>query len=151
MNTRRLSTGLLLAATLTFLIVHAPAVGQTTQSNQTSTDAAPQSANNEVNNSQNPYDGMGGEVRVRKDAWNWYWTENAHINIDPQDNAHFWGDDAISNLFRNISNSFVIPFWNAAMEYDFVRAAVLLIFSGMLLGVGASIVNPKKPDNKATQ
>lgn len=148
MNTRRLSTGLLQAAMLTFLIVQTPAVGQATQSNQTSTDAAPQSANSEVNNSQNPYNGMGGEVPVRKDAWTWYWNEKAHIDIDEQNSAHFWGDDAISNLFRNFSNSFVIPFWNAAMEYDFIRAALLLILAGMLLGIGASIVNPKKPENK---
>lgn len=150
MNTRRLNTGLLQAAIVAFLIVQLPAVGQTTQTNPTNTDAVPQSANSEVNNSQNPYNGMGGEVPVRKDAWNWYWNEKAHIDIDAQDNAHFWGDDAISNLFRNISNSFVIPFWNAAMEYDFIRAAVLLILAGMLLGIGASIVNPKKSENKTS-
>lgn len=81
-------------------------------------------------------------VPVRKDAWTWYWNEKAHI--DTSNNTGFWGDDAISNLFKNVSNSVLVPFWNAAMEYDFVRGGLLLVLAGMLLGLGATIVMPKK-------
>jgi len=93
------------------------------------------------------YNGTG-DIQVRKDAWTWYWNEKAHIDIDPEDKAHFWGDDIVSNFFRNISNQVFIPFWNMAMEYDFIRAGLLLILAGMLLGIGASIVMPKKPETK---
>ena len=92
---------------------------------------------------------MGQDIPVRKDAWTWYWNEKAHIDIDPQDKAGFWGNDVVSDFFRNISNSFVIPFWNGAMEYDFIRGGLLLVVAGMLLGLGASIVMPKKPDAKS--
>ncbi len=81
-------------------------------------------------------------VPVRKDAWTWYWNEKAHI--DTSNSTGFWGDDAISNLFKNVSNSVIVPFWNAAMEYDFVRAGLLLVLAGMLLGLGASLMMPKK-------
>jgi hypothetical protein len=72
---------------------------------------------------------MGGDIPVRKDAWTWYWNEKAHIDIDPDDRSRYWGDDIVSNLFRNITNSFIIPFWNGAMEYDFVRAGVCFLLS----------------------
>jgi hypothetical protein len=83
---------------------------------------------------------------MRKDAWSWYWDEKAHIETN--NSTGFWGDDAISNLFKNVCNSVLVPMWNGAMEYDFVRAGVLLIVAGMLLGLGAKIVLPKKTENK---
>lgn len=149
MNMTRLNFGLLQAALVAFLIVQMPAVGQTNNTNPTTTDAAPQAADSEVNRSQttkNPYDGMAGDVPVRKDAWTWYWDEKAHI--ETTNSSGFWGDDAISNLFKNVSNNFLVPFWNGAMEYDFIRAGLLLVFAGMLLGFGATIVMPKKPETK---
>lgn len=90
--------------------------------------------------------GTGQDIAVRKDAWSWYWNEKAHVDINPQDKT--WGDDAVSNFFKNISNNFVIPFWNGAMEYDFIRAGLLLVVAGMLLGLGASIVMPRKSETK---
>ena len=105
-----------------------------TQTNPTTVEAQQQPANSEVQD-------LGG-VPVRKDAWTWYWNEKAHI--DTNNSTGFWGDDAIRNLFKNISNSVLVPFWNAAMEYDFVRAGLLLVLAGMLLGVGASIVMKKE-------
>ena len=124
-----------------------PVVAQTNNNTTTTTtimttDEQIKAANQELLNAdkfQNPYNGMGEPIPVRKDAWTWYWNEKAHIDVDPQDKARFWGNDVISDFFRNISNSFVIPFWNGAMEYDFIRAGVLLIIAGMLLGLGASV------------
>jgi hypothetical protein len=92
------------------------------------------------------YNGMGEPVPVRKDAWTWYWDEKAHIETN--NSSGFWGDDAISNLFRNVSNSVLVPIWNGAMEYDFVRAGLLLVIAGMLLGLGASVFLKKEPANK---
>jgi len=60
----------------------------------------------------------------------------------------FWGDDAISNFFKNVSNSFVVPFWNAAMAFDLIRAGLLLVVAGMLIGLGASFVLPKKKETQ---
>ncbi len=129
---------LLQVAVVGLLLALTPAVAQTNDSTTTNTTTTTTQDSTNV--------GMVEGVPVRKDAWNWYWNEKAHLDIDTQDNAHFWGDDVISNFFRNISNSFVIPFWNAAMEYDFIRVAVLLVLAGMLLGLGASVFLPKKPD-----
>ena len=98
-------------------------------------------SNGGLDSNPNPYNEIG-EVPIRKDAWTWYWNEKAHI--DTSNGTGFWGDDAISNLFKNISNSLVIPFWNAAMEYDIVRLGLLLIVAGMFIGFGASLVLKKK-------
>ncbi len=117
-----------------------PAVGQT-ESTTTST-----STSENTGHDTSVYNGMGEPVPVRKDAWTWYWDEKAHIQTD--NSSGFWGDDAISNVFKNVCNSALVPMWNAAMEYDFVRAGLLLIIAGMLLGIGISIVNPKKKDNE---
>lgn len=117
-----------------------PAIGQTESTTNSTTTSENTGRDTSV------YNGMGEPVPIRKDAWTWYWNEKAHINID--NGTGFWGDDAISNLFKNISNSVVVPFWNAAMEYDFVRVGVLLVVAGMLLGFGASIVMPKKQETK---
>lgn len=106
--------------------------GNQTQVNPTTVDQQPVSSET----------GDIAGVPVRKDAWSWYWNEKAHI--DTSNSTGFWGDDAISNLFKNISNSVLVPFWNAAMEYDFVRAGLLLVLAGMLLGLGASLMMPKK-------
>lgn len=48
-------------------------------------------------------------------------------------------------LNKSVTNSVKI---HTAMEYDFVRAGLLLIVAGMLLGLGARIVIPKKPEGK---
>lgn len=92
------------------------------------------------------YNGMAEPVPVRKDAWTWYWDEKAHI--ETSNSSGFWGDDAISNLFKNVCNSVLVPIWNGAMEYDFVRAGLLLVVAGMLLGLGASFFLKKEPASK---
>lgn len=129
-------------ALLALLWASAPAGAQS--SDGTSTNTSTQTTNGELETK--PYNTESGteSAPVRKDAWTWYWNEKAHI--DTSNSTGFWGDDAISNLFKNLSNTVLVPFWNAAMEYDFVRAGVLLIVAGMLLGIGASLVMPKKPD-----
>ena len=130
---------------LALLVVVAPAVAQnndsTTTATVTSTDEQLKAANQELLNA-DKFQNNAQDIPVRKDAWTWYWNEKAHIDIDPQ--SSFWGNNVVSDLFRNISNNVVIPFWNGAMEYDFIRAGFLLVLAGMLLGLGASIVMPKK-------
>lgn len=123
------------SAILGLLWASTPADGQNgnqTQVNPTTVDQQPVSSET----------GDIAGVPVRKDAWSWYWNEKAHI--DTSNSTGFWGDDAISNLFKNVSNSVLVPFWNGAMEYDFVRAGLLLVLAGMLLGLGASLMMPKK-------
>lgn len=116
----------------------------TTSSTTTTTAQSPSNqppSNGGLDSNPNVYNEIG-EVPIRKDAWTWYWNEKAHI--DTGNGNGFWGDDVISNLFKNISNSFVVPFWNAAMEYDIVRLGLLLIVAGMFIGFGASLVSKKK-------
>lgn len=149
---KKINSVLLQMASIALLLAGAPAVAQTNDGTTTSTTTTTQSTSDQLSSGsefkekQNPYNGMGEEIPVRKDAWTWYWNEKAHVDID--NNSGFWGNDAISNFFRNISNSFVVPFWNAAMEYDFIRAGLLLLLAGMLLGLGATMVMPKKPETK---
>jgi hypothetical protein len=152
-QSKKMNAALLQLALLALLCVATPAGAQTNESTTTSTTTSqsnsdPIPTGSEFKDKPNPYNGMGEGVPVRKDAWAWYWNEKAQVVIDPQDKAGFWGNDAISNFFRNISNSFFIPFWNGAMEYDFIRAGLLLVFAGMLLGLGATMVMPKKPEAK---
>lgn len=141
MRTRTVKKGkivylvVLQSAILGLLWASTPADGQNgnqTQVNPTTVDQQPVSSET----------GDIAGVPVRKDAWSWYWNEKAHI--DTSNSTGFWGDDAISNLFKNVSNSVLVPFWNGAMEYDFVRAGLLLVLAGMLLGLGASLMMPKK-------
>lgn len=131
-----LVAGLLVVLT----VVNLPAVGQsegtTTGTNPTQTSIPDNSE----------YNGMGQPMPVRKDAWTWYWDEKAHVETN--NSSGFWGDDAISNLFKNVSNSVLVPIWNGAMEYDFVRAGLLLVVAGMLLGLGASFFLKKEPASK---
>ncbi len=98
----------------------------------------------EFQNKRDIYNGMGEGVNVRKDAWNWYWNEKGHLDVDPDDKAGLWGNDGISLFFKGIADNALVPFWNGAMQYDFVRAALLLVLAGMLLGLGASIMMPSK-------
>lgn len=158
-KTFNLKTAALVAAFMMTLLCTVPVLAQADTTTATTTDTTVtndpakspllQGTNlNATPADQSPYNGMGEPIPVRKDAWTWYWNEKAHIDIDPEDKAHFWGDDIVSNFFRNISNQVFIPFWNGAMEYDFIRAGLLLIIAGMLLGLGATIVMPKKPDAK---
>jgi hypothetical protein len=102
----------------------------------------------DLGKTQDTYAGMGQDINVRKDAWTWYWNEKAHLDIDSQNTKGFWGNDVVSVFFKGIADNFVVPFWNGAMEYDFVRAGLLLIIAGMLIGLGASFVLPKKPESK---
>jgi len=155
-SSKNARAAVLQAAILALLMAVVPAVAQNrdgTTSNTTTTPLInpndPLLKGSDLTTSPSNYAGMGQDIPVRKDAWTWYWNEKAHIDIDPEDKAWFWGDDVVSNFFRNISNSFVIPFWNAAMEYDFIRAGLLLVVAGMLLGLGATIVMPKKPESKS--
>lgn len=133
-------TGLVAACLVVATAAILPAVGQSesTTTNTTTSESAGRDTS--------VYNGMGEPVPVRKDAWTWYWDEKARIGTD--NSSGFWGDDAISNFFKNVCNSVLVPLWNGAMEYDFVRAGVLLIAAGMLLGLGASFVLPKKQEQK---
>ncbi|MGH2507233.1 MAG: hypothetical protein ACRDHZ_07470 [Ktedonobacteraceae bacterium] len=142
-------------AILALLVAVLPAIAQNNDGTTTGTTTTllnpndPLLKGSDLGKPQSTYaSGAGQDINLRKDAWTWYWTEKAHVDIDPEDRAHFWGDDAVSNLFKNISNSVVLPFWNSAMEYDFIRAGLLLVVAGMLLGLGATIVMPKKPESK---
>jgi len=133
-----------------------PAVAQTNNgtASNTGVTVTTQPTNNqllqgtEFEKNRDVYNGMGEPIPVRKDAWTWYWNEKAHLDIDPQDKAGFYGNDRISEFFEWIANSFAIPFWNGAMEYDFIRAGVLLIIAGMLLGLGASVFLQKDKDKE---
>lgn len=148
-QTRKLN-GFFLLQLLTVVLLFAitPADAQTNESTTTSTTTTTtQNTNNQppsnggLDSSPNTYNEIG-EVPIRKDAWTWYWNEKAHIDISNRNG--FWGDDPISNFFKNISNSFIVPFWNAAMEYDIVRLGLLLIVAGVFVGFGASLVLKKK-------
>jgi hypothetical protein len=130
-------------ASLALFCALTPAVAQG-DGTTTSTTTAQSNSGSVVENSE--YIPNGEAPTMRKDAWSWYWDEKAHIETN--NSTGFWGDDAISNLFKNVCNSVLVPMWNGAMEYDFVRAGVLLIVAGMLLGLGAKIVLPKKTENK---
>jgi len=121
-------------------VVSSPAVGQGDSTTTNTTTSEYPVLDTSV------YNGMGEPVPVRKDAWTWYWAEKAHIETN--NSSGFWGDDAISNLFKNVSNSVFVPMWNGAMKYDFVRAGLLLVIAGMLLGLGASVFLKKEPANK---
>lgn len=140
----KISVSLQLALVASFMVILAavvsPAVGQTENTNAGTNPTQTSIPDNSV------YNGTGQSVPVRKDAWTWYWDEKAHIQTD--NSSGFWGDDAISNLFKNVANSVLVPMWNGAMEYDFVRAGVLLVVAGMLLGLGASVFLKKKPEAK---
>lgn len=136
----------LVAVTLFFSITAAGAQTNESTTSSTATTTAQSTSNQPPSNggldsSPNVYTEIG-EVPIRKDAWTWYWNEKAHI--DTSNGTGFWGDDLISNFFKNISNSLVVPFWNAAMEYDIVRLGLLLIVAGMFIGFGASLVSKKK-------
>lgn len=113
------------------------AVAQTDSTTNSTTTTTTQSTNDGV---------VVDTIPVRKDGWTWYWNEKAHL--DTSNSTGFWGDDAVGNFFKNISNSVLMPFWNAAMEYYFVRGGVLLVFAGMLLGFGASLMMAKKTESK---
>jgi hypothetical protein len=146
---KKINTVLLQLATVMLLFSVTSAGAQTNESTTSSiTTTTAQSTSNQppsnggLDSNPNPYNEIG-EVPIRKDAWTWYWNEKAHI--DTINGSGFWGDDAISNLFKNISNSFIVPFWNAAMEYDIARLALLLVVAGMFIGFGASFFSPKKP------
>ncbi len=150
-QTRKIN-GIFLLQLLTVVLLFAitPADAQTNESTTTSTTTTTtQNSSNQppsnggLDSSPNTYNEIG-EVPIRKDAWTWYWNEKAHI--DTNNGNGFWGDDPISNLFKNISNSFIVPFWNAAMEYDIVRLGLLLIVAGMVIGFGASLVTKKKTE-----
>jgi hypothetical protein len=152
-NTR----AVVLRAALFALLCVSPAIAQTSDSTATSTNTSAPASNSELLKgtefqdkpySSNNYAGMGESVPLRKDAWSWYWNEKAQVPIDSQNKGGFWGNDAVSDLFRNVANNVVIPFWNGAMEYDFIRAGLLLVVAGMLLGFGATLVIPKKPETK---
>jgi hypothetical protein len=153
-SSRNAKAAVLQVAILALLGAATPAVAQSNGGTTTNTTAPlvnpndPLLKGSDLTAAPNPYNGMGEPIPVRKDAWTWYWSEKAHLDIDPQDKGRFWGDDAISDVFRNISNNFVIPFWNGAMEYDFIRGGLLVVIVGMLLGLGASVFLPKKPDAK---
>lgn len=146
---RKVNTVFLLQLlTVMLFFAVAPAVAQTNESTTASTTTTTtQNTSNQppsnvgLDSSPNVYNEIG-EVPIRKDAWTWYWNEKAHI--DTSNGTGFWGDDLISNFFKNISNSFVVPFWNAAMEYDIVRLGLLLIVAGMLIGFGSSLVSKNK-------
>lgn len=135
-QTKKINPLVLQVALVVLLVTMTPAVAQTDSTTSSTTTTTTQSTN----------DGIEIDtIPVRKDGWTWYWDEKAHL--DTNNSTGFWGDDAISNVFKNISNSVLVPFWNAAMEYDIVRGGVLLILAGMLLGFGASLVMPKKEKN----
>lgn len=143
---------LLQLLTVMLLFTVMPADAQTNESTTTSTTTTKTQnttnqppANGGLEPSPNVYNEIG-DVPIRKDAWTWYWNEKAHV--DTNNGSGFWGDDAISNFFKNISNSVVVPFWNAAMEYDIVRLGVLLIVAGMFIGFGASLVLKNKKTEK---
>jgi hypothetical protein len=158
-SSRNARAAVLQAVILALLMAVVPAVAQnndgtttnTTTATVTSTDEQLKAANQELLNAdkfRNTYAGMGEDINVRKDAWSWYWNEKAHVDIDTQNTKGFWGNDVVSAFFKGIADNFVVPFWNGAMEYDFIRVGLLLVVAGMLLGFGATLVMPKKPEAK---
>lgn len=132
-QTIKINPLVLQVALIAVLVTIMPAVAQTDSTTTGTTTNTTQSTNDGL---------IVDTIPVRKDGWTWYWNEKAHL--DTNNSTGFWGDDAISNFFKNVCNSVLVPFWNAAMEYDIVRGGVLLILAGMLLGFGASLVLPKK-------
>ena len=132
-RTKEINPLVLQVALIALLVTMTPAVAQTDSTTTSTTTTTTPSTNDGI---------VIDTIPVRKDGWTWYWNEKAHL--DTNNSTGFWGDDAVSNVFKNISNSVLVPFWNAAMEYDIVRGGVLLILAGMLLGFGASLVMTKK-------
>lgn len=135
-QTKRINPFVLQLALIGLLVTITPAVAQTDSTTNNTTTTMTQNSNDGI---------VVDTIPVRKDGWTWYWNEKAHL--DTNNSTGFWGDDAVSNFFKNISNSVLVPFWNAAMEYDIIRGGVLLVLAGMLLGFGASLVMPKKEKN----
>lgn len=98
-SSRNARATVLQVATLALLVAVTPAVAQsndatttnTTTATVTGTDEQLKAANQELLNAdkfQNPYNGMGEPIPVRKDAWSWYWNEKAHVDIDACDLAN---------------------------------------------------------------
>lgn len=146
---------ILQAAILALLVTILPAVaqsnGSTTSDTTTTTGPLinpndPLLKGSDLTTPPSTYAGAAETPQVRKDAWTWYWNEKAHIDVTADSGQQFWSDDIVGNFFKNISDHIVIPFWNNAMEYDFIRAGLLLVVAGMLLGLGASLVLPKKSE-----
>lgn len=138
-RTKEINPLVLQVALIALLMTMTPAVAQTDSTTTSTTTTTSQSTNDGI---------VVDTIPVRKDGWTWYWNEKAHL--DTNNSTGFWGDDAVSNAFKNISNSVLVPFWNAAMEYDIVRGGVLLILVGILLGIGISMVLPKKSRQETT-
>lgn len=132
-RTNQINPLVLQVALIALLVSMTPAVAQTDSTTNSTTTTITQSANDGI---------VVDTIPIRKDGWTWYWNEKAHL--DTNNSTGFWGNDAISNFFKNICNTELVPFWNAVMEYDFVRGGVLLIVAGMLVGFGASLMNSKK-------
>lgn len=135
-RTKRINPLVLQVALIGLLVTIMPAVAQTDSTITSTTTTTNQSSNDGI---------VVDTIPVRKDGWTWYWNEKAHL--DTNNSTGFWGDDAVSNAFKNISNSVLVPFWNSAMEYDIVRVIVLLVLAGMLFGLGASIFLRKNPES----
>jgi hypothetical protein len=79
----------------------------------TSTDNQLKAANQELLNAdklKDNYAGMGDDIKVRKDAWSWYWNEKAHVDIDVQNRKGFWGNDVVSACFKGIADNFARRF-----------------------------------------
>ncbi len=134
-RTKQINPLVLQLALIALLLTITPAVAQTDSTTTSTTTTTAESSNDGI---------VVDTIPIRKDGWTWYWNEKAHL--DTNNSTGFWGDDAISNFFKNICNSVLVPFWNGAMAYDIVRGGVMLILAGMLLGFGASIVLPKKTE-----
>jgi len=148
-SSRNARVAALQAAILALLVAVMPAVAQNNDGTTTNTTTTLVNPNDPLLKGSDltapsTYAGMGQDIQVRKDAWSWYWNEKAHVDIDTENKNGFWGNDGISSFFKGIADNFVVPFWNGAMEYDFVRVGVLLVLAGMLLGFGASLMLPKK-------
>lgn len=73
------------------------------------------------------------QPHFRKDSWQWFWNEQAHISQGDLD--WFFGNTFISHWMQNLTNDSFIPSWNAAMQYDFARALFLTLVVGFVLGV----------------
>jgi hypothetical protein len=73
------------------------------------------------------------EPAFRKDSWQWFWNERAHLSQGQLD--WFFGNTFIDRWMQDLANNTLIPFWDMAMQYDFVRALFLTLLAGFVMGI----------------
>jgi hypothetical protein len=72
-------------------------------------------------------------------SWDWYWTRKAYLDPALPYLPCVRGDDVVSRMVAPVAQVGILM-WNSVMAVDAVRAGLLVVCVGMLLGVGAKLV-----------